>query len=148
MRRGARLFVVDPRRTETAQWADLWLGPDVGSDIALANTMARHILHRGLQHRSFIERATAGFDAFAASVQDWTLERGEAVTGVPGWAIAELAFTSGVDAAVVEPTELTVDAAFDEFAAGDILSMNKIVEGTGLACPALTVIVTWRSLGD
>lgn len=89
--RGARLFVVDPRRTETAQWADLWLGPDVGSDIALANTMARHILHLGLQHRAFIERATAGFDTFAASVEEWTLERGEAVTGVPGWAIAELA---------------------------------------------------------
>ena len=39
--RGAKLFVVDPRRTSTAQWADHWLGLDVGTDIALANTVAR-----------------------------------------------------------------------------------------------------------
>ena len=31
--RGAKLFVVDPRRTATAQWADLWLGPEIGTDI-------------------------------------------------------------------------------------------------------------------
>ena len=91
VRRGAKLFVIDPRRSETAAWADLWLGLDVGTDIALANTMAREIIARDLHHRSFIERATADFDAFAQSVQEWTLERGEAVTGVPAWAIAELA---------------------------------------------------------
>ena len=91
VRRGAKLFVIDPRRSETAAWADLWLGLDVGTDIALANTMAREIIARGLHHRSFIERATADFDVFAQSVQEWTLERGEAVTGVPAWAIAELA---------------------------------------------------------
>ncbi|MFZ8998397.1 MAG: molybdopterin oxidoreductase family protein, partial [Ilumatobacteraceae bacterium] len=60
-------------------------------DIALANTIAREIIHAGLGHRSFIERATTGFDAFAESVEDWTLERGELVTGVPADAIRELA---------------------------------------------------------
>ena len=34
-----RLIVVDPRRTTSAQWADLWLGIDVGTDIALANAV-------------------------------------------------------------------------------------------------------------
>ena len=48
---GARLFVVDPRRTSSAAWADLWLGLDVGSDIALSNTMAREIIHAGLANR-------------------------------------------------------------------------------------------------
>ena len=89
--RGARLFVIDPRRTATAQWADLWLGPEIGTDIALSNTIARHIIDQGLHHRDFIARATTGFDEYAASVEPWTLDRGEAVTGVPGWAIAELA---------------------------------------------------------
>ena len=46
---GARLFVVDPRRTSSAQWADRWLGLDVGSDVALSNTMAREIIHAGLR---------------------------------------------------------------------------------------------------
>ena len=40
MRNGARLYTVDPRRTSSASWADGWLGLDVGTDIALAHTMA------------------------------------------------------------------------------------------------------------
>jgi predicted molibdopterin-dependent oxidoreductase YjgC len=90
---GARLFVVDPRRTVSAQWADGWLGLDVGTDIALANSVAREIIHAGLHNREFIERATTGFAEYAASVEDWTLERGEAETGVPAAMIRELALT-------------------------------------------------------
>ena len=37
VRNGARLYVIDPRRTSSAQWADRWLGLDVGSDVALSN---------------------------------------------------------------------------------------------------------------
>ena len=39
VRNGARLYAVDPRRTSSAEWADGWLGLDVGSDIALANAI-------------------------------------------------------------------------------------------------------------
>jgi len=91
VRNGAKLYVVDPRRTESAQWADLWLGLDVGTDIALAHTVAREIIHAGLVRRDFVERATSGFAEYAASVEEWTLERGSAVTGVPADAIRELA---------------------------------------------------------
>jgi predicted molibdopterin-dependent oxidoreductase YjgC len=91
VRRGAPLFVVDPRRTGSAQWADTWLGLDVGTDIALANTIAREIIHAGLVNETFIARATSGFDAFRASVERWTLEEGERVTGVPAQTIRELA---------------------------------------------------------
>lgn len=91
VRNGAKLYVVDPRRSETAQWADLWLGLDVGTDIALSNTIAREIIHAGLANRAFIERATSNYEAYAASVEEWTLERGSAVTGVPAAAIRELA---------------------------------------------------------
>ncbi len=89
--RGARLIAVDPRRTSSAQWADLWLGLDVGSDIALANAMARVIIEEGLEHREFIGRATFGFDAYRASVQPYTLEYAERETGVPASAIREAA---------------------------------------------------------
>lgn len=88
---GAKLYVVDPRRSETAQFADRWLGIHVGTDIALSNTIAREIIHAGLVHTDFVARATTGFDAYAASVEEWTLERGEQVTGVPAEAIRELA---------------------------------------------------------
>jgi predicted molibdopterin-dependent oxidoreductase YjgC len=88
---GARLFAVDPRRTGSAQWADAWLGIDVGTDVALSNTMAREILHAGFHNREFIERATTGFDEYAASVEPWTLERGELETGVPAEVIRDAA---------------------------------------------------------
>ncbi len=89
--RGAALYVVDPRRTTSAQWADSWLGLDVGTDIALSNTIAREIIAAGLHHREFIAVGTSGFDAYAASVEEWTLEKGERVTGVPAERIRELA---------------------------------------------------------
>jgi len=91
VRRGARLYVIDPRRTSSARWADAWLGLDVGSDIALSNAIAREILAAGLANRAFIERATSGFEAYADSVQAWTLEEGERVTGVPAPLIRQLA---------------------------------------------------------
>ena len=89
--RGAALYVVDPRRTSSARWADTWLGLDVGSDIALANAVAREIIHAGLTDEHFIAHATTGYEEFRASVEPWTLEQGERVTGVPAAAIRELA---------------------------------------------------------
>ena len=86
---GARLVVIDPRRTESAEWGDLWLGIDVGSDIGLSNAIAREIIANDLQHHSFIAQATLGFDEYRDSVMDWTLERGEQVTGVPAEVIRE-----------------------------------------------------------
>ena len=88
---GAKLFVVDPRRTTSAQWADTWLGLDVGSDIALANAIGREIIHAGLANTDFVRRATTGFEDYAASVETYTLTEAERVTGVPAAAIAGLA---------------------------------------------------------
>jgi len=91
IRKGARVYVVDPRRTSSAQWADVWLGLDVGSDIALANAVGREIIAAGLENRRFIERATAGFETYRDAVQPYTLEHAEKVTGVPASVIWELA---------------------------------------------------------
>src|SRR4051794_13982082 len=85
------MYAVDPRRTTSAQWADAWLGLNVGSDVALANGMAREIIHAGLHNREFIRRATSGFEAFAAAVEPYTLDRAEALSGVPADVIRELA---------------------------------------------------------
>jgi len=89
--RGARLYAVDPRRTSSAEWADAWLGLDVGSDIALANAVGREIIDAGLHDKGFIERATDGFDAYRAKVEPYTLDYAERETGVPADAIRELA---------------------------------------------------------
>jgi formate dehydrogenase major subunit len=91
LRKGARLFVVDPRRTTSAQWADLWLGLDVGSDVALANAVGREIIAAGLCNTTFIERATSDFEAYRDAVEPYTLDYAQRVTGVPAEAIRELA---------------------------------------------------------
>ena len=91
LRRGAKLYVVDPRRTSTAEWADGWLPLDVGTDIALANGVAHCILEAGLEHRSFIHRATEGFEAYAEMVQRYDLARVSRETGVDAGLIDRLA---------------------------------------------------------
>ena len=90
---GARLYVMDPRRTTSAQWADVWLGLNVGSDIALSNAMAREIIHAGLHHKEFIANATEGFEVYARSVESCTLDDAERLTGVPADVIREAAHT-------------------------------------------------------
>ena len=92
---GAAMYCVDPRRTTSSKFADLWLGIDVGTDIALANAMAREIIHAGLADSEFIAHSTSGFDEFAASVEPYTLERAAGITGVPADAIRELAHAYG-----------------------------------------------------
>ena len=89
--KGARLYAVDPRRTSSAEWADVWLGLDVGSDIAVANAVGREIIVAGLEDRAFIEHATEGFDAYKAKVESYTLEYAERESGVPADAIRDLA---------------------------------------------------------
>jgi len=90
---GARMYAMDPRRTASAQWADQWLGLNIGSDIALANAMAREIIYAGLANQAFIERATTGFEEYRRCVEPYTLEYGEQETGVPADVIREAAHT-------------------------------------------------------
>jgi formate dehydrogenase major subunit len=89
--RGAHLYAIDPRRTSSAQWADAWLGLDVGTDIVLANALGREIVAAGLHDRAFIERATTGFDEYVAAVEPFTLEHAERETGVPAGIIRDVA---------------------------------------------------------
>lgn len=89
--KGAKVYVVDPRRSKTAQWADAWLGLDVGTDIALAYGIAREIIHAGLTNNTFIERGTSGFEEFVAAAEPWTLEGTSRETGVPAELIRAVA---------------------------------------------------------
>jgi predicted molibdopterin-dependent oxidoreductase YjgC len=85
------MYAIDPRRTSSAAWADVWLGIDVGSDIAVANAIGREIIAAGLCNTEFIARATTGFDAYKAAVEPCTLEWAERITGVRAEVIRELA---------------------------------------------------------
>jgi predicted molibdopterin-dependent oxidoreductase YjgC len=91
VKNGASMYCVDPRRTSSSKFADLWLGLDVGTDIALANGIAREIIHAGLTNEEFIAHSTQGYEEFAASVEPYTLDVAAEITGVPAEAIRELA---------------------------------------------------------
>jgi formate dehydrogenase major subunit len=93
VRRGAKLYVIDPRRTSSAAWADGWLPLEVGTDIALANGVARVIVDHHLENRTFIERATTGFPAYRACIEGYPLGRVARMTGVPAALIEQMALS-------------------------------------------------------
>ncbi|ADR61498.1 Molybdopterin oxidoreductase [Pseudomonas putida BIRD-1] len=79
---GARLIVVDPRRSATADKADLFLQVRPGSDMALLNGLL-HLLHRnGHTNPDFIARHTEGWDELPAFLDDYIPERVAAITGL------------------------------------------------------------------
>jgi formate dehydrogenase alpha subunit len=89
--RGARLIVINPKRIELCDQADLWLQERPGTDVALFNAMAKLILDEGLARLDFIRSRTEGFEAWAASLAPYTLEHAEEITGVPREDIARAA---------------------------------------------------------
>jgi assimilatory nitrate reductase catalytic subunit len=60
--RGARIIVIDPRRTDTADDADLFLGLKPGTDTALFSGLLVHLADSGALDRDYIERHTSGFE--------------------------------------------------------------------------------------
>jgi assimilatory nitrate reductase catalytic subunit len=61
-RRGARMVVIDPRKTDTTEDADLFLGLKPGTDTALFSGLLVHLADNGMLDRDYIERYTSGFD--------------------------------------------------------------------------------------
>ncbi|NUP50309.1 MAG: molybdopterin oxidoreductase family protein [Catenulispora sp.] len=80
---GGRLIVVDPRRTRTAEQADLHLQPVPGTDAALAAGMLHVLIAEHLIDEEFIAARTDGFEEVRAEALRWWPERVEAVCGVP-----------------------------------------------------------------
>ncbi len=83
LRKGTRLIVVDPRRTEMAKKADVWLQVRPGTDDALALSMLNVIIGEGLYDRKFVSEWTVGFDALAERVKTCTPKWAEKITWVP-----------------------------------------------------------------
>jgi predicted molibdopterin-dependent oxidoreductase YjgC len=91
MARGARIIVVNPKRIELCDQADLWIQHRPGTDATLSNAMAKVILDEGLAARDFIRQRTEGFEEWRASLAEFTRERAAAFTGVPAEDIARAA---------------------------------------------------------
>ncbi|WP_405520839.1 molybdopterin oxidoreductase family protein [Streptomyces canus] len=80
---GGTLIVIDPRRTKTAEQADLHLMPRPGTDLALALGLLHLVVAEGLVDEEYVRERTAGWeDARAAAMAHWP-EYVERITGVP-----------------------------------------------------------------
>ncbi len=89
--RGAKLIVIDPRKTPAASQADLWLQPRPGTDLALALGMLRVIVDGGLYERSFVDSWTVGFSELRAHLDHYPLDRISKITWIPEEKIVEAA---------------------------------------------------------
>ncbi len=79
---GAKLIVVDPRRVEMVNWAALWLPEKPGTDVPLYSAMAHVIIKERLYNQDFIDRRTEGFEEFSKSMEKFSPEYAEAISGV------------------------------------------------------------------
>jgi len=80
--RGAKLLLVDPRKTKLAQFAHLWLKPKVGTDVALINGLVKVIVDEELSDEEFVARRTDNFAELARHLKTYTPEYIEKTTGV------------------------------------------------------------------
>jgi formate dehydrogenase major subunit/formate dehydrogenase alpha subunit len=82
-RKGARIIVADPRKVPMTKFAEVFLRLRPGTDVALLNGIANVILKEGLGNGEFIKEKAEGFEEWKKSVEGFTPERVEGITGVP-----------------------------------------------------------------
>ena len=100
---GAKLIVVDPRRTELASIADIHLQLNPGSNVAVINALQHVVLKEGLTDQDFVERFTEGFEEYSTQLDDHTPEWAEGISKVPAEQLREAArlFASVDDALIL-----------------------------------------------
>jgi predicted molibdopterin-dependent oxidoreductase YjgC len=91
VRNGAKLIVVDPRKTEIASLATRFLQINIGTDIPLFNAFAHVMIKENLYDREYVESRTEGFDELANHVEFYTPEYAAEICGVPASEITAVA---------------------------------------------------------
>jgi formate dehydrogenase alpha subunit len=81
--RGAKLIVVDPRRTELAERAHLWLRLAPGTDNALVNGLLHIIIGNGWHKAAYLDKRCEGFDGLWEVVRRYPPDKVSKITGVP-----------------------------------------------------------------
>lgn len=94
-KRGTSIIVIDPRRPDLANHARYYIREKPGTDVALINAMMHVIINEGLHDPGFIAERTEGYEALKKTVESYTPELGEQITGVPKETIIEIARAYG-----------------------------------------------------
>ncbi|NIC08086.1 formate dehydrogenase subunit alpha [Billgrantia bachuensis] len=93
--RGQKLIVVDPRKHEMAERADLFLRPNASTDLVWASALSRYMFDNGLADMAFLERWVNHVDEYRQSLAPFTLEYAESMTGIDRDDLVEAAETIG-----------------------------------------------------
>ena len=134
-RAGARVVVIDPARTRTAEQADWHVRPRPGTDAALALAMMHVIVREGLHDADYIGRHTLGFEKLQGRLAEYPPARAEQITGIPARDIEALARAY----ATTRPSLIRTLIGMDHHARGGMTYR-------AIAClPALTG--AWRDCG-
>jgi formate dehydrogenase major subunit len=80
---GAKLIVVDPRKIPLVKYANIWLRPKAGTNVAVLNGLMNVIINEDLHAKEYIESRTEEFDAFKKIIEKYTPEYVEELSGVP-----------------------------------------------------------------
>jgi len=81
---GAKLILIDPRRAKLSSFAHLWLRPRVGTEVVLLNSLAKVIIDEELLDEEFVIRKTDNFNALSKSLEEYSSQYVEAITGISG----------------------------------------------------------------
>jgi anaerobic selenocysteine-containing dehydrogenase len=88
---GAKLVVIDPRRSLSSERADMLIQPRPGTDAIVALAIAAELIRSDWIDGGFIDRNVVGFEDFRRSVEDLTLEKAAQIAGVPLELLAQFA---------------------------------------------------------
>ena len=80
--KGAKMIVVDPRRIKITRFADKWLRQNLGTDVAWINGMIHVIIKENLHAQDYIDSRTEGFEEVKKTVEKYTPEYVEEITGI------------------------------------------------------------------
>jgi anaerobic selenocysteine-containing dehydrogenase len=126
--RGLRLIVVDPRRTETAHFADIHLQPLPGEDATIAAAMLRLILDRGLEDRTFCARWAPGLSDLRRAVDPFTVAEAARRAEVP-----EAALVAATEMFAAGPRGIAMTGTGPDMATRSNLA-NHLIECLNVVC--------------
>jgi anaerobic selenocysteine-containing dehydrogenase len=90
-RHGARVVLIDPRKTGSDSYVDTWLPVYPGTDVVVALAMIRHLDATGRADEAFLREHTTGYQVLREAARPWTIEKAAAVARIEANALADLA---------------------------------------------------------
>ncbi len=132
---GAKLIVIDPRRTDMVDFADMFIQLKVGSDVALINALMNVLITEKLYDKQYVDSCTEGFEELKKKVMEYTPEKAAKISGIPADTIRELARKM----ASVKPAMLMYTLGITEHVCGvnNVMScanLQMILGNVGVEC--------------